>query len=200
MYSPSEVKDYLKWFIILCVTIFIPRPAWEPRLGNWFEFSFDEKWTHLVLFVYKLPSSHLVPVRMDALFERRWLLSLAHHPSFIPSSQENNWQSPLFLLDIKKPRFLCSITWWFKWTVMCLVCLVLERAQAKQIEVGARGVKFPPGSWKTRSPFRHAFCLFLLELIWHGRLEWSIHKTRQNKHRSSFTPRRPHCLKQSLPG
>ena len=120
--------------------------------------------------------------------------------SVIPSSQENNWQSPLFLLDIKKPRFLCSITWWFKWTVMCLVCLVLERAQAKQIEVGARGVKFPPGSWKTRSPFRHAFCLFLLELIWHGRLEWSIHKTRQNKHRSSFTPRRPHCLKQSLPG
>ena len=131
MYSPSEVKDYLKWFIILCVTIFIPRPAWEPRLGNWFEFSFDEKWSHPVLFVYKLPSSHLVPVRMDALFERRWLLSLALHPSSIPSSQENNWQSPLFLLDIKKPRFLCSITWWFKWTVMCLVCLVLGESASK---------------------------------------------------------------------
>ena len=55
MYSPSEVKDYLEWFIILCVRFFYSIPRQIPRS--------DEKWAVCPDFiVYKVPaslSSHL---------------------------------------------------------------------------------------------------------------------------------------------
>ena len=104
MYSPSEVKDYLKWFIILCVTIFSPGPAGAPRLGNWFEFSFvDEKWSHPLLFVYKLPSSHLIP-------PPEWMLYLNADDYHWPICHPVHSREQLAKFSVeKKPLFLWSM-------------------------------------------------------------------------------------------
>ena len=104
MYSPSEVKDYLKWFIILCVTIFSQRPAGATRQGNWFEFSFvDEKWSHPLLFVYKLPSSHLIP-------PPEWMLYLNADDYHWPICHPVHSREQLAKFSVeKKPLFLWSM-------------------------------------------------------------------------------------------
>ena len=89
MYSPSEVKDYLEWFIILCVRFFYSIPRKIPRS--------DEKWAVCPDFiVYKVPaslSSHLQSAlkQVNAIFCRHWHQSKYSKQNIISSHVLKYW-------------------------------------------------------------------------------------------------------------